>query len=358
LILKDLMEHGETVPDIRKHEDGQRELGRMLEKAPTFIYIDNVLGQDELGQLLPKDMSKAKKVRLLLTARDIDVRRALKVKTIVYAVKGLPDIEAMHLLGREIYGETEDKEKQINSTQLNEIVQSYGGIPKLLEVVGGFIRQEEDKQKAYRILMKEKEKWDSEIWKIESYLFAYKYLPEILKDPFLDICSFFKGWDWDTVADIVGEIELDMLESRALVTRGIYGVVVVHDVILSIGLQKAKGTRFSFTNGKQIKELLDKKEIPEIKGIWLSENNKDLLDISASKLDLMYSSLRVLSMGNFIKVRDKCNKTFEKLIFLQAAIPNLPFDVSKSKGLKYLKYEPKDLNFHEASLFQIFSPFS
>jgi hypothetical protein len=113
LILKDLMEHGETVPDIRAHEDGQRELGLMLEKVPAFIFIDNVLGQDELGQLLPKDMSKAKKVRLLLTARDIDVRRALKVKTIVYALKGLHDTEAMYLLGREIYGETEDKEKKI-----------------------------------------------------------------------------------------------------------------------------------------------------------------------------------------------------------------------------------------------------
>jgi hypothetical protein len=204
-------------------------------------------------------MNKAKKVRLLLTARDIDVRRALKLKTTVYAMKGLHDTEAMQLLGREIYGETEDKEKQINSTQLNEIVQSYGGIPKLLELVGGFIRERKDKQKAYRILMKEKEKWDTEIGKIESYLFAYNYLPEVLKDPFLDICSFFKGWDWDTVADIVGETELNMLKSRALVTRGINGAVVVHDVILSIGLQKTKGLRFTFTSGNQIKELLNEK---------------------------------------------------------------------------------------------------
>ena len=99
-------------------------------------------------------------------------------------------------------------------------------------------------------------------------------------------------------------------------------------------------------------------EIPEIKGIWLSENNKDLLYISASKLDSMCSSLRVLALGNFIKVQDKCNQTFKKLVFLQAAVPHLPFDVSQSKGLKYLKYEPMDLNFHEASLFQIVSPTS
>jgi hypothetical protein len=99
-------------------------------------------------------------------------------------------------------------------------------------------------------------------------------------------------------------------------------------------------------------------EIPEIKGIWLSENNKALLDISTSKLDLMHSSVRVLRLENFIKVQDKCNKTFENLLFFQAAIPYLPFDVSKSKGLKYLKYEPNELNFHEASLFQIFNPMS
>lgn len=61
----------------------------MLEKVPTFIYIDNILGQDELRQLFPKDMNKAKKVRLLLTTRNIDLRRVLKMKTIVYDMKGL-----------------------------------------------------------------------------------------------------------------------------------------------------------------------------------------------------------------------------------------------------------------------------
>lgn len=69
-ILEDLMAPGETVPDIRKHEDGQRQLALILEKVTAFIYIDNVLGQHELGQLLPKNMNKAKKVRQILIARD------------------------------------------------------------------------------------------------------------------------------------------------------------------------------------------------------------------------------------------------------------------------------------------------
>lgn len=62
-ILKDLMGPEETIPDIRKYEDGQRELGYMLEKVTAFIYIDNVLGENELRQLLPGDLSKAKKLK-------------------------------------------------------------------------------------------------------------------------------------------------------------------------------------------------------------------------------------------------------------------------------------------------------
>jgi len=57
--------------------------------VPAFIYIDNVLGQRELGQLLRKDMEKAKKVTMLLTAPDIDVGRALKVKSIGLSIQTL-----------------------------------------------------------------------------------------------------------------------------------------------------------------------------------------------------------------------------------------------------------------------------
>lgn len=95
---------------------------------------------------------------------------------------------------------------------------------------------------------------------IDTYFFAYNCLHEELKDAFLDICSFFEGWDWDTVENIVGESELDMLKSRALITRDINGVASVHDVILTIGRQKAQGMGFKFASASQIIELLDEKE--------------------------------------------------------------------------------------------------
>ena len=62
------------------------------------------------------------------------------------------------------------------------------------------------------------------------------------------ICSFFNEWNWDTVADIVGDSELDMLEKRALVFKGRHATLTVHDVILMIGSKRAEETRFNFTD--------------------------------------------------------------------------------------------------------------
>ena len=64
------------------------------------------------------------------------------------------------------------------------------------------------------------------------------------------------------VTNIMGEIEFHMLESKAFITIGMGGVVVVQDAILSTCLQKTKGMRLTFISGKKIKQLLNKKVIP------------------------------------------------------------------------------------------------
>lgn len=88
----------------------------------------------------------------------------------------------------------------------------------------------------------------------------------------------------------------------------------------------------------------------------LKGDNKDALEISAATLDLMHKSLRVLQLGNLTKVEGNCIKKIEKLIFFKAKITGLPFDVSKSKQLGYLNYEPSDLKLSKASA--SISPFS
>lgn len=96
-------------------------------------------------------------------------------------------------------------------------------------------------------------------------------------------------------------------------------------------------------------------DIHKTKGIWFNET-KDPLHIPASKLDLMYSSLRVLALGNSTKVEGKCNKTFEKMVFFQAKVSHLPFDVWKLKELRHFIYESEDLNLCHVCFVQIFNP--
>jgi len=99
-----------------------------------------------------------------------------------------------------------------------------GGIPLMLTLTAPFIGRAKNKEKAYSTLVVQKDKWPSEAFEEMRYAFAYDALPTDCKGPFLDFCSFFKGWASDRVEDIVGKDKMEMLESRALVTGTTNGV--------------------------------------------------------------------------------------------------------------------------------------
>lgn len=349
-MLRDLMlgsreeEQRSVLENIRTFEDGQREIGRMLEKEVAFIYIDNVLAQYPLENLLPRDMEKAKRCRLLITTRDREMRKGCSMdneSVKFYDVKYLPDTVAMNLLKKEIHREL------LSSDQLQQIVELCGGIPKLLNVLARYIRFEERGQaEAFNLLMEDKKKWNLKIEGLDGYLFTYERLPEIVKDPFLDICSFFNGYDWDEVRNIVGDSNIDVLEKRGLVNKDKNMKVTVHDVILKIGSQKSEGKRIIFKSADEIENFLQKKkkDLQGIKGISFNEIN-DIFLISARKLDSMSDSLRILALGSYGNVEGTCDKFFEKLVYFQGKVPYLQFDVSQSKELRCLKCQPQDLNF-------------
>jgi hypothetical protein len=155
-ILKDLMGPEEPVPDIRKYQDGQRELERVLREVQCFVYIDYVLDQIALIKLLPRDITTAKKVRFLLTASDKNVKNVCRslTKPKIYSTKGIEHGDAMLILKREI-------EEGINDTQFNEIIQICGKIPLMLTLAAEFIGRADNKQEAFSTLMRQKDKWTS-----------------------------------------------------------------------------------------------------------------------------------------------------------------------------------------------------
>eukprot|EP01018_Ginkgo_biloba_P001068 Gb_13430 [translate_table: standard] len=274
-ILKDLT--GDE-KDIRRLEDGQQLLRDILAEEQAFIYIDNVLKKDQLEKLLPKKLHNSKKLRLLLTARNDGAN----------------------------VNEIASDEMQL------KIVEICKGIPLMLDIVGGYIFSSQNKDEAYRKIIEWHEKGSELSVEKEDSLeadglnFAFEELPEWLKDPFHDICSFFTSWDWDEVACIVGENELYSLKKRALLRKEeSNNRVNVHDIILRLGLNQTKGKRFTTVDGLR-EALEDNKDIHGIKGISLKyDESTKPFHIPAAQLDSMHDSLRILALGGMTAVDGK-----------------------------------------------------
>lgn len=351
--------------EIRRDEDGRKEIGSILEKEVVFIYIDNVLFPDEvegcldaIERLLPTTTKKVKKLRLLITTPDkgaaVKACNKLRIKTKLYPIETLEDTKAMQLVKEELNDEEEDldneqlngRDAKLDSDQINQIVQICGGIPRVLKEVAAYIRSSQNREEAqerYHQVISEREnnwkgrvRWDT----IARYAFAHEHLDEELKDLFFDICSYFEGWNWEELSNIVGDIQLERLEDRALVTKDVNSLTAkVHNVILAIGIHN-KGRRFKFTSASEFQEVLNwtrDEDLYGIKGIWSNDNIGPLV-IPASKLDLMCGSLRVLALQNSTKVSGRCNGTFKELYFFSAEISHIPFDLSKVKNLRHSRY--------------------
>eukprot|EP01018_Ginkgo_biloba_P024194 Gb_34084 [translate_table: standard] len=343
--------------DIQRFEHGQRLLGDVLKEKQAFIYIDNALEKEHLKKLLPEELNDAMNLRLLLTSRNEDVADVLKrscgIKTChVYYVEPLISDEAMGFFCKKMRVE-KDKITSEQMPMVEKILGIYKGIPLVLDIVAGYIYSTENKDGAYRKIIEWQKTGKPFSVKKENnleangFIFAFEDLPESSMDTFHDICSFFTHWDWDKVAGIVGEEQLNTLKNRALLRKE-KSRVLVHDVILRIGRNQTMGKRFTTIDGLR-EALEDNKDIHGIKGIWLKRWTREPFRVSAALLDSMHNSLRILSLGDMTIVDGKCSKKFEQLIYFDASDgSNIPFDISKLKKLRFLSLEryeeSKDLN--------------
>lgn len=147
LVLKDLTE-SRKIAEIRNPEEGQRELANILRKVPAFIYIDNVVREDELRQLLPEDLNNAKKVRLLIIARNVIVGRAcpLNRRPKEYPMKGMSRVWAEMLFNGKLF---DDMKGKLNREQLDHILDICDGNPLMLIKVAKALCFDEDKRSIF-----------------------------------------------------------------------------------------------------------------------------------------------------------------------------------------------------------------
>lgn len=344
MTMSDGIEGGGTL-EFDEDYDRKRKIRSLLKNEAVFLYIDNVVKGNVLQELLSTwQLEDAKKLRVLITARDKDVLSGCKMKTVVYAMKTLPLDHGRSLLIKEIYNNvTDDIKGQIPDSDLEKMVDRSGGIPKLLELIAGAIRSEPDKAKARRIVMYDSERLTGNTFNgIDEYIFAYDLLPDECKNPFLDICYFFKGWEWETVLNIVGESELNQLETRALVSKD-NDMISLHDVILTMGKRKAQDTRFDFTDPKadEIEDFFEKdmEDLKLVKGLWFGDQE---CKIPVDSLNSMHNSLRIFGHKMALK-EGQCEKTFDKLLVYKGETPHFPFKWSRLKNIRFLNYQPRNL---------------
>ncbi|GLJ35379.1 hypothetical protein SUGI_0711510 [Cryptomeria japonica] len=367
-ILEDLTGKKE---DVRDSESGRQRLKELMEKESIFLYIDNALFREPLQQLLPRDITNPKKLRLLLTARKTnisDVMEDCRIKYEIYPIEPLSLDAAIQVLRGKIVPNRDTNSLSKERPEVEVIAQKCSSCPLFLEVVGGFLRRRRNEDEAYERVLQWMENGEpfsgdrEDRFDEQRIMFAYDQLEPNAQEAFLDICSFFYGWhwDWEEIARIVGKVEMECLEEGALIKRKkersedgrIITKISIHDLLLSVGCKKSKNNRFK-TLEESTKALQNDKLLPQIKGVWLTnkryffrgvhsasyrEEFLGPIHVPAEVLDAMSGSLRVFAMGKWTLVKGKCSKSFDELRFLQAdGVSNLPMDISKLSSLSYIE---------------------
>ncbi|GLJ51126.1 hypothetical protein SUGI_1088340 [Cryptomeria japonica] len=342
LILQDLTA---TKQDVRDFESGRQSLKEIIEKESIFLYIDNVLFLEPLKKLLPKDIASAKKLRLLLTARETTVSQVIEGCEIepckLYHMEPLSDDAALQVLCRKIDKKREKDSILQERPQAKKIAEKCSCCPLFLEVIGAYIHQRKNSVEAYERVLdwlqsgedfggSEKYSFDE-----QRVLFSYDGLKSSAKEAFLDLCSFFYGpvwkWEWDDMACILGDEEMECLQEGALIKREDKRIKI-HDLILAAGRNKSKDSRLN-----DVEDFSLALKNKEVKGIWMENYSSPSL-LSAEELDTTSRSLRVFYMNEAATVKGKCREHFDNLRFLhvERRLPDLPITIFHHKHLRYL----------------------
>eukprot|EP01018_Ginkgo_biloba_P000451 Gb_03815 [translate_table: standard] len=219
---------------------------------------------------------------------------------------------------------------------INNIAKACHGVPLLLDAYGRHLKEERNEaayKEALASLLKGNFRGFTDTDLSKQLLYVYHKMDEDLKEAFADICIFFHGWQWDVVSSILGKRLLNNLVKRALVKNNEWDEVIVHDVLRLMGRNKAAGTRLQSID--ELSKVLEEDQVlHNIRGIWLL-HNKSVFNLESKYLDSMHKSLRVLALGDWIRLDGQCRKTFHNLRFLHVGNVNIfPFkSISKFENL-------------------------
>ncbi|KAH9312883.1 hypothetical protein KI387_027918 [Taxus chinensis] len=349
-IQKDIIsDFGGGKVDLRDPAEGQNQIKDVIQNKCCLLFIDNVVDNDYIKDLLPRELlasdktdSTMQKLRMLITSRAANLKPLLNLKKChEYHVNTLSG-EAPKVLLRNtiLQGETEFYHHFDEAGFVNEVAEACRGVPLLLSVFGNHLRVERE-ERSYQEALEALRKGDPDSFADEGRIgekvwYVYHNVrDEETREAFLDICTYFHGQDWNNVGHIFGENTLKNLRMRMLISRSDKGnQVIVHDILRLKGRKEGKDTRI--TNSKQFLRVLeDESKLENVKGLSLT-NRRSLITLESRHLNAMRNSLRILDLGNWVNFDgDACDRSFKNLRFLKLGdLAVFPFaDASKLEKL-------------------------
>ncbi|CAM6104349.1 unnamed protein product [Calypogeia fissa] len=250
---------------------------------------------------------------------------------------------------------------------VDQIVRHCDGNPLAIKVTGSYFSQKANLSQESWYAVSKKMKVADELDSAEDRIFSklqviYDRLDRLLKEAFLDISIFFRGWDWRIVERIVGQSQMESLMSKALITarekdsETLYGIaqwtrysdypwkvnlVGMHDVLATIGCRRAQGTRVLSEDQAHLPERLlvdgPGNELSNIQGLSILSCKEAVQGQMLEKMD----SLRLLVLHD-TGIRGHCTKVLHNLQFFYwgrsqpSSEVKIPFQMNRMKRLEVL----------------------
>ncbi|GLJ41385.1 hypothetical protein SUGI_0856690 [Cryptomeria japonica] len=309
---------------LRNSAEGRDHLAKAFQaqgNKRVFLFIDNALRAEDLQELLPKSLGGLpQRSRIVVTTRNLGVTDMLKdgLARREHSVGTLSNKDALKILFRDC---NPDNPIDKDGENVRKTLQICAGIPLVLEIVGARLRKQkyvvERCTQIFEALQTGEDVKEENLSK-RLVTSVYNDLEPSTQEAFLDVCCFFFSWSRHHVECIVGAEQVTHLEEAALFKTSDTGNVVVHDIIRAKGLSMSRSNRIT-----DIQSLVDvvseNQRLDQIKGIWLSgKENEPSYELDEKHIFSVNKSLRVLALGNQIKVSGSSPKTpkFKELRFL------------------------------------------
>ncbi|XP_056176114.1 TMV resistance protein N-like [Syzygium oleosum] len=203
----------------------------------VLLVLDDVDDLRQLHALVGEGKWLRNGSRIIVTTRDIHLLTYLGIdEDHVYKVRELDDSDARELFSKHAFP-THQKFK-IRTDLVDSVLNHAKGLPLALEVLGSFLRgrREYEWESALDEISTAPKKCINDVLKI-----SYGGLEPKVKEIFLHIACFFKGWDSEYVkkvldsCDFKAVIGLQILMERSLI-RTESGNIQMHDLIQLMGM--------------------------------------------------------------------------------------------------------------------------